>query len=82
LRVSLQTNDRAFKFSVDHFAGVTVNETSEPVPSQRAFAGRVTIQIAESRPGHFLRDTAKTIPDEGFAVLGPLVTSSARTIGN
>jgi hypothetical protein len=78
----LKTNDRAFEFSVDHFAGVTVNETAQPVPRQRPLAGRVPMQIAKPGPSHVLRDAAKTIPDKRFAVFRSLVTRGARAIGN
>jgi hypothetical protein len=39
--LALFPNYRPIKFSVDHSAGITVDEFSKSIPCQRTFSGRI-----------------------------------------
>jgi len=71
---------RPFKLSPNHFAGVAVDQFSESIPGQRPLAGRISIFVPGARPGYFLSDSAQTIPNQRFPILGALIPRAARSV--
>jgi hypothetical protein len=71
---------RPIKLSMDHSAGITVDEFSKPIPCERAFAGCVSICIPGARPGGFLSHSPQIIPNQSFSVSRALVPRAIRTI--
>ena len=79
-RLSLLFDDRSFEFSVNHFPGITVDHFGKPIPGERSFPGCVSVGISQSRPGNFLRNTAKIIPNDCFPVFGALISRRAGAV--
>ena len=65
---------------MDHFAGVTVDHFTEPIPGQSPLSRRVSLYVTQTRPRDLLGDATETIPDHGLSVFGGLIAGSARTI--
>ena len=80
-RLTLFPNYRPIKLSVDHFAGIAVDEFSKSIPCQGTFTGRIFICVPPARPRHILRHSTQIIPNEGFSVFGRLVPCGTRSIG-
>ena len=76
--MTLFSNYRPIKLSPNHFAGVAVDEFSESIPCQGTLAGRISVFVPGARPGYFLSDSAQTIPNQRFPVLGALVPRGVR----
>src|SRR5205807_9066750 len=79
-RLALFPDYRSLKFSVDHFAGIAVNEFSKSIPGQSPLSGGIAIQIPNARPRYILRHSAQIIPNQHFPVLRALVPRAAGSI--
>ena len=66
-------DNRPFKFSTDHFSGVTVDEASKTVPGQCPLARRISVEIAKAGPARILGNAAQSIPNQSLAVFAPLI---------
>lgn len=65
---------------MNHFAGVAVDEFSKSIPRESTFSGGISVEIAKTRPGRLLGDSAQIIPNESFSVLRALVPRAIRAI--
>jgi hypothetical protein len=70
---------RPLKLSVNHFAGVAIDEFSKPIPRERAFSGGISIEIATTRPRRLLSDSTQIIPNQRCSVFRPLIPRATRT---
>lgn len=77
-RLALFPDHRPVELSVDHSAGIAVDEFSKAIPCQRPFSGRVSIRIAGARPRYVLGHSAQIIPNERFSVFRALVPRGVR----
>jgi hypothetical protein len=76
--VTLFPDHRAFKFTVNHFSGVAVDESSKSIPCQRTFTGGVSIPVVPARPADVLRNSAQIVPNQRFSILSPLISGRVR----
>ena len=78
--LALFPNYRPIKLSVDHSAGIAVDELPKPIPCQGTSSGRISIHVPKSRPRDVLGHSPQIIPNKGSSVLRALIPRATRTV--